>query len=126
QEKMEAVLWDVIQADAFTNLYIKKDTSKNPSYEDAKLLSTIFAIHKISKDDFYKSYEYYKNNPTLMLTVLDSISVKESRAQRDRDNKMYPVNNNHVIKPDSIKQKELLNRKLFFKQNYPSLINKKP
>ena len=55
-EKMQVVLWDVIKAEAFTADFIKKDSSKNAVAENLKLQQQIFAIHKISKADFYSSF----------------------------------------------------------------------
>jgi hypothetical protein len=66
KDTMQAVLWDVIQSESFTVQFIKKDTLKNPSAENAKLQQQIFAIHKISKEDFYKSYNYYTGHSELI------------------------------------------------------------
>lgn len=78
-DKMQTVLWDVIKADAFTAEFIKKDTLKNATDENLKLQQQIFAIHKISKDDFYKSYEYYQNNPIQFKILLDSMITRAER-----------------------------------------------
>ena len=78
-EKMQAVLWDVIKADAFTNEFIKKDSSKNPSEENMKLQQQIFAIHKVTKKDFYTSYDYYKVNTLLFKAMLDSMIARGER-----------------------------------------------
>jgi len=72
-EKMQAVLWDVIKADAFTIDFIKKDSSKNAAAENLKLQQQIFAIHKITKADFYNSYNYYKENTVEFKKIVDSI-----------------------------------------------------
>ena len=74
-DKMQAVLWDVIKADAFTTEFIKSDTTKNAAAENLKLQQQIFAIHKITKDDFYTSYDYYKLNTPLFKKILDSMIV---------------------------------------------------
>ena len=78
-EKMQAVLWDVLRADVFTNDFIKKDSAKKPELELAKLQQQIFAIHKLSKDEFYKSYEFYKIHPEIMQPMLDSMINKKTR-----------------------------------------------
>lgn len=78
-DKMQAVLWDVMKADAFTNDYIKKDSSKNAGAENLKLQQQIFAIHKISKEDFYKSYDYYKTNTVVFKKIVDSIIAQAER-----------------------------------------------
>ena len=85
KEKMQAVFWDVIQAQAFTSHFIKKD-SANLEIENAKLQQQIFAIHKISKEDFLKSYNYYAGHTELMRTLLDSIT---SKAEREKYTNLY-------------------------------------
>lgn len=75
KEKMQAVLWDVVQAESYTTQFLKKDSTKNYSLENAKLQQQIFAIHNINKDNFYDSYDYYKNHIELMRALLDSITT---------------------------------------------------
>lgn len=79
KEKMQAVLWDVIQAESYTTQFLKKDSTKNIPLENAKLQQQIFAIHKISKNDFYESYDYYKYHIELMRALLDSITINGER-----------------------------------------------
>jgi Domain of unknown function (DUF4296) len=77
--KMQTVLWDVLRADAFTFNFITKDSSKRPEAENVKIQQQIFTVHKVSKDEFYKSYEFYKIHPDLMQPILDSIINKATR-----------------------------------------------
>lgn len=79
KEKMQAVLWDIIQAESYTTLFITKDSLKNAPVENARLQQKIFAIHKISKEEFYKSYDYYTLHAEIMRAVLDSITAKGER-----------------------------------------------
>ena len=72
-DKMQAILWDVIKADAFTTEFIKKDSAKNTENENLKLQQQIFAIHHVSKENFYKSYNYYKTQTPVLKTILDSM-----------------------------------------------------
>jgi hypothetical protein len=73
KEKMQAVLWDVLQADAFAFQFIIKDSLKKPEAEVAKLQQHIFGVHKTNRQQFYKSLEYYKANPTIFQPMLDSM-----------------------------------------------------
>ncbi|GAB2835291.1 DUF4296 domain-containing protein [Ferruginibacter profundus] len=77
--KMQTVLWDVLRADAFTFNFITRDSSKKPEAENVKLQQQIFTVHKVSRDEFYKSYEFYKTHPELMQTILDSMINKATR-----------------------------------------------
>ncbi len=46
REKMQAVMWDIIGADVFTEQFVKKDSLKNPSLENAQLQNKIFALYR--------------------------------------------------------------------------------
>ncbi|MFZ4057698.1 MAG: DUF4296 domain-containing protein [Ferruginibacter sp.] len=79
KEKMEAILWDIIQADAFTEQFVKRDSSKNAAAENVKLQQQIFLLHQVSKDNFYTSYTYYVARPDEIKIILDSIAAKSER-----------------------------------------------
>jgi hypothetical protein len=81
KEKMQAVMWDIIGANSFTEQFIKRDSLKNAVVENMKMQQKIFSMHNITKEDFYKSYNYYCSQPDLMRTLLDSIVA---RGERDR------------------------------------------
>jgi hypothetical protein len=91
-EKMQEVMWDIIEADVFTDRFIKKDSLKNASVENMKLQNKIFALHKVTRADYYESYEYYTVHADLMKVILDSMSAK---AERDRTK----MAREHFMKP---------------------------
>lgn len=78
---MQAVLWDIIKAEAFTAGYIKPDSANanKAAEENLKLQQQIFAIHRTSKDVFYKSYDYYKRNTPVFKQMLDSMIAQAGR-----------------------------------------------
>lgn len=92
--KMQAVLWDMYRADALTYNFITKDTSQKPEAANVKLQQQIFEEQKITKDEFYKSYEFYKSHPNLMEPLLDSMIDKATREK-------YKVSQAGSAKPDS-------------------------
>lgn len=79
REKMTAVLWDIMRANSYTELFIKKDSLKNVMMENMKLQQQIFLLHHVDKEDFYKSYNYYVSQPDKMRPILDSISARSDR-----------------------------------------------
>jgi len=94
KKKMQAVLWDVIQADVYSNQIIKHDSTKNSAVENARLQQQIFTIHKITKTTFDKSYAYYQAHPDDMQAILDSLSVDRSRSEKlklEREKYIKPV-----------------------------------
>jgi hypothetical protein len=125
KEQMQDVLWDIMQADAFTNSFIKKDSSKNPTNENIKLQKQIFLIHGISREDFYTSYSYYKEHPGLMLAVIDSITAKEIRDDGIRAKRAI----NHPAILDSIKMRTIRNQNILLKEKInhsPIIVSSKP
>lgn len=80
-QKMEEVLTDVIKADVFTQDFVPRDTSLKPAVENVKLQKQIFAYHKVTKEEFYDSYDYYLKHPDEIVPILDSIFAKQNRPQ---------------------------------------------
>jgi len=89
KEKMQAVMWDIIGADVFTEQFIKKDSLKNLPIENMQLQNKIFAIHKITKVEFYMSYQYYLAHADQMKIILDSITAKAERERTKMLDKHY-------------------------------------
>ncbi|MFZ1528445.1 MAG: DUF4296 domain-containing protein [Ferruginibacter sp.] len=83
-EKMQQVLWDYIRADVYASEFISKDSSKNAVAENAKLQLAVFKKHKISKEQFYKSYGYYASHNKEMRTMLDSITAGQQRLEQQK------------------------------------------
>jgi hypothetical protein len=77
QKKMQAVLWDVLLADEVAEFYIQKDSAMHALEKHADLYQQVFQIHKISKEDFKRSLQFYESHPNLLKPVLDSLQ-KES------------------------------------------------
>ncbi len=78
-EKMQAVYWDYIQADVFANEFVRRDSSKDMLIESARLQNKVFALHKVSKETFYKSYQYYLGKPLLLKELLDTMLVRQPK-----------------------------------------------
>ena len=87
-EKMQAVLWDIINADAFVKEFIQKDSTKDADKENLKLQQQIFAIQKVSKEEFYRSYDYYKTNTPVFKQIIDSMIT---RAEREKSDTARPI-----------------------------------
>jgi hypothetical protein len=80
-EKMEAVVWDMIQAGEFLNGFVLfRDTFFNNVQESRRWYDKVYELHQISQEDFIRSYEYYKNHPKLMKRVFDSLAVYEDKS----------------------------------------------
>ena len=76
QEKMQAVLWDIIRADKFLTDFILKDTSLNKDTASINLYQQIFRIHHVSKEKFQQSFAFYRSHPDLLKIILDSLNLR--------------------------------------------------
>ena len=76
---MQGVFWDIIRTETYTNHLVTADYKKNRIEDEARLQKQVFMIHGVSKEEFYKSYNYYKKYPLLMKTLLDSMINKAGR-----------------------------------------------
>ena len=75
KDEMRSVLWDMMRADQFLADYVfSRDTTLNKKSESIKLYREVFDIHHISKEQFQKSYTYYKTHPLLLKVIMDSLS----------------------------------------------------
>jgi hypothetical protein len=82
KDKMEKVLWDMIQAERFRETFIR-DSSKDLKSETFKLYAQVFKIHKVSKDEFIKSYKFYMSRPDIARDMFDSLATKANRRREE-------------------------------------------
>lgn len=125
KQKMEEIMWDMLQADRFVNEFLPKrgDTTYNDTAV-FKSYQSVFNIHKVSREEFLKSYKFYLGRPDIMRVMFDSISVQAQRRRADvyrkdqradslklRKQKIDSLRNDSLKKPrlDSIR-KRLLKR----------------
>ena len=73
--KMKFIMWDIVNADEWMKLAVAKDSSITIKKENIALYNKIFTLHKITKDEFYNSYNYYETHPNEMKILLDSIAA---------------------------------------------------
>lgn len=81
-KKMQAVLWDVMQADAMAEYYNEGDSSFKSLAKHADYYQKVFAIHKINKEEFVKSLSYYEDHPTRLKSILDSLQSLGQRIDK--------------------------------------------
>jgi hypothetical protein len=70
---MQAILWDVMQADEMADYYSSKDSTFKDLSRHVDFYQKIFAIHNITKLDFKKSLNYYQNHPARLKPIFDSL-----------------------------------------------------
>ena len=70
---MQAVLWDMMQADEMAEYYSTSDSSFKGIDKHLIFYQNIFAIHKVTKASFKESLNYYRDHPIGLKTIFDSL-----------------------------------------------------
>jgi hypothetical protein len=92
REKMESVLWDMIQADQYSTLYLAKDSARiDRKTENLRLYEEVFRLHQVSRDEFRKSYQYYLDHPVLNQILFDSLTVRGNRLRTESYSRPVPL-----------------------------------
>jgi hypothetical protein len=71
-----------MQADEMAEYYVAKDSTFRILSKHIDYYQKVFAIHKITKDEFTKSLAYYENHPSRLNPVLDSLQSFGQRLDR--------------------------------------------
>jgi len=82
QQKMKEVLFDVLRAQEYASTKYGFDTlavNKNM----AVMLQQVFEIHKISKENFYDSFQYYEAHPDKNKELFDSLTAYTAQKRQD-------------------------------------------
>lgn len=82
KEKMEKVLWDMIQAERYRETFVR-DSAKDLKKETFTLYAQVFKIHEISKEEFVKSYKFYMSRPDIARTMFDSLATRANRRREE-------------------------------------------
>jgi hypothetical protein len=78
ENKMRAVMWDMIRADQYVSDFLLKDSARKKKDESIRLYEEIFHIHKITEEQFKKSLDYYSSRPDLFRPIIDSLAKSNS------------------------------------------------
>lgn len=82
EQKMAKVLWDIIQVDEFSNVYLVNDSLRDAKKERMKLYKQVFRLHNVSEKDFFSSYKYYVDRPDVMKELFDTLSNRGEREKK--------------------------------------------
>jgi len=78
---MKVVMFDMLKADEWYARKLVGDTLMLKVKEDIPLYEQVFAVHKITKKQFYDSYHYYEAHPVAYKELVDSL---ESYANKQK------------------------------------------
>jgi hypothetical protein len=93
KEKMERVLTDMLMAESFTENYLLIDSAKTREAWFTDELNKVLDINDVSRDQFMRSLDYYKQRPDQFKVIVDSMF---NRSQRNRE-KIFDINNKKRI-----------------------------
>jgi len=103
-QEMKPLMWDVIRADALAGEIAKKDSLINDTTETKLLTQKVFELHKITENDFNKSYEWYIKHPEVMKIIFDSLYSQKQKS-------FHEIRTSGIIIKDTIPYKNLLYKK---------------
>lgn len=70
---MKVVVFDMLKADDWYARIIVGDTLMQRVKEDIPLYEQVFAVHKLTKKEFFDSYHYYEAHPVAYKELIDSL-----------------------------------------------------
>ncbi|MBX3240164.1 MAG: DUF4296 domain-containing protein [Chitinophagaceae bacterium] len=82
-ERMGNILFAVTMAEEFVNGYVARDSSRNKEQELQKEYQKVFLVYEVSREDFEKSYAYYRSQPEIFKVLLDSLDARAQRRRMD-------------------------------------------
>lgn len=83
EEKMQAVLWDMMRADQFLNDYIfSKDSAADKKIQSSKMYAQIMALHNTNWEDFRRSFKWYSQHTERLKAIMDSIAAQAPAAPK--------------------------------------------
>jgi Domain of unknown function (DUF4296) len=78
KEKMQNILWDMIDAGEFLDTYALNKDSVDKVAQSSRVYGQVFQVYHITREEFDKSYTYYRQHPSLMKTILDTLSKRQA------------------------------------------------
>lgn len=78
-DTMKVVMWDMLKADEWYIRSTVKDSTLKTKHENIRLYEQVFAIHAITRKQFYTSYKYYESHPQEFKVLIDSIETFSNR-----------------------------------------------
>ena len=97
-EKMKTIVFDLTKADNYVNNYVLKDSSLKSKDQHIKMYEQVFLLHNITKNEFYKSLNYYQRHPDINKALFDSTLAYANR-QRE-----VMFKETHELRSDSLQK----------------------
>lgn len=121
-DKMSPILWQQIKADIFTRENIVNDSLKKNdlSFENEKLQMQIFKNFGVTKEEFYRSYNYYITHEDKFAVMIDTLIARQTSANLEY---LKNQGRNYELTKKNIFLEFLLQKKPVFSMNPDTLPN---
>jgi len=79
-DSMSVVLWDIMRADQYASNYVlRKDSTLDTLLVRTSFYRQIFDLHHTNKEEFKRSFEFYRSHPDILKRMMDSLSVRVAK-----------------------------------------------
>jgi hypothetical protein len=78
-DKMQSIVWDLLEADELTAYQVSADSSVHNFPVSTARYKSIFILHGTNEEQFRKSFRYYELHPKLLAPVMDSLQKRAAR-----------------------------------------------
>ncbi len=83
KEKMKSILYDLARSDQFVADFVSKDSNLDKKKESLVLYEKVFALHGVKRDEFKRSFDFYRDHPDQLKTVMDSLNNLARRKEQE-------------------------------------------
>jgi hypothetical protein len=80
--EFKAVIWDMLKADNLAQEVAARDTSKKLPSQEQKYIAAVLAIHKITKQQFETSLQYYERDPKALGDMLGTVQKLKKKTNK--------------------------------------------
>lgn len=102
-EKMSAIMWDMMRAQALAAEVARKDSSMTADAHREMFTKKVFQVHRVTADDFDKSYNWYMEHPKMMKEMFDSLY-----SHKQKENEQAIQERHRSPRADSVYKKILI------------------
>jgi hypothetical protein len=96
ENEMREVMWDMMRADQYVSAFLPKDSANNKKDQSTRLYEEIFHIHKITREEFKTSFDYYSSRPDLFRPIIDSLAKRRIESPH---RPTHPARKDSLVKP---------------------------
>lgn len=97
ENEMRDIMWDMMRADQYVGAFLPKDSTHNKKDQSIALYEEIFHIHRVTREQFKSSFDYYSSRPDLFRPIIDSLAKRRIESPHLRPG--HPVNKDSLSKP---------------------------